>query len=114
MPSGEKLYQSRHGESALWQAPPLPRIAAVVEHAVKDQAHPLFLRVVTQAQQRRIAAKLRVNATVILGIVFMHAGSDKYRVQIKRRDAKLLQLRQFFADPIEIAAVEGRAARLAG
>ena len=82
--------------------------------AIEDQTHSLFLRMVAQAQQRRIAAKLRINATIILGIIFMHAGGDKYRVQVQRRYAKLLQVRQPLADTIEIAAVKGGAARLGG
>lgn len=61
--------------AALVAVEPGMRIAAMVEHAIEDQTHPLFLRVVTQAQQRGIAAKLRINAAVIFGIVFMHAGA---------------------------------------
>ena len=100
--------------TALVAVEPGMRIAAMVEHAIEDQTHSLFLRMVAQAQQRRIAAKLRINATIILGIIFMHAGGDKYRIQVQRRYAKLLQVRQPLADTIEIAAVKGGAARLGG
>lgn len=92
--------------TALVAVEPGMRIAAMVEHAIEDQTHSLFLRMVAQAQQRRIAAKLRINATIILGIIFMHAGGDKYRIQVQRRHAKLLQVRQPLADTIEIAAVK--------
>lgn len=61
--------------TALVAVEPGMRIAAMVEHAIEDQTHFLFLRMVAQAQQRRIAAKLRINATIILGIIFMHAGA---------------------------------------
>ena len=116
-----KLYQSRHGESALWQAP-LPRWwrsnqacepPLWLNTPSRIRRIPL-LRMVAQAQQRRIAAKLRINATIILGIIFMHARGDKYRVQVQRRHAKLFQVRQPLADTIEIAAVKGGTARLGG
>ncbi len=93
---------------------PRMRIAAVVEHAVQDQAHPLFLRILTQAQQRLVAAKLRINVAIIFGIVFVYARGFKHRVEVQRRHAQFFQVRQLFADTVEIAAVEGRAARLRG
>ncbi|CSF16486.1 Uncharacterised protein [Shigella sonnei] len=43
---------------------------------------------------------------IILGIVFMYAGSFKHRIEIQRRHAKLFQIRQFFAYPVQIAAIE--------
>ena len=89
-------------------------IAGMVEHAVEDHAHPRPLGVVAQAEQRRVAAKLRIDAPIILGVVFMHAGGGEDRVQIQGGDAELLQVRQFFADAVEIPAVERRPARLAG
>jgi hypothetical protein len=70
--------------------------------------------VLAQAQQRRVAAKLLINVAIIFGIVFMHAGGFKHRVQVQRRDAQFFQVRQLFADTVEIAAVERRAARLRG
>ncbi|VFS66976.1 Uncharacterised protein [Raoultella terrigena] len=79
----------------------------MVEHAVEDQAHPLPLRIVPQAQQRGVPAKLRIDATIIFGIVFMHARRDKHRIQVQRRDAQLLEIRQLLADTVQIAAVEG-------
>lgn len=57
-----------------------------------------------QTQQRTVATELRIDAAIIFGIVFMHAGGDEYRVQIERGYAKLLEIRQFLADPIEVAA----------
>lgn len=59
----------------------------MVKNTVENQAHPLLLGGVTQAQQRPVAAKLRINMTVIFGIVFMHARRGKYRIQVQRRDA---------------------------
>nr|VXZ88075.1 Uncharacterised protein [Klebsiella pneumoniae] len=52
-------------------------IAGMVEHAVEDHAHSRPLGVVAQPEQRRVAAKLRIDAPIILGIVFMHAGAAK-------------------------------------
>ncbi|SRN41171.1 Uncharacterised protein [Shigella flexneri] len=43
---------------------------------------------------------------IILGIVFMYAGSFKHRIEIQRCHAKLFQIRQFFAYPVQIAAIE--------
>lgn len=54
----------------------------MVEHAVEDHAHSRPLGVVAQPEQRRVAAKLRIDAPIILGIVFMHAGGGENRVQI--------------------------------
>lgn len=62
------------------------RIAAMVKNTVQNQAHALLLGVVPQAQQRRVAAKLRINMTIIFGIVFMHARRGKHRIQVQRRD----------------------------
>ena len=89
-------------------------IAGMVEHPVEDHAHPRPLGVVAQPEQRRVAAKLRIDAPIILGIVFMHAGGGENRVQIEGGDAELLQVGKFFADAVEIAAVERRPARFTG
>ena len=90
------------------------RIAAVVEHAVQNQAHAFILGVLTQAQQRLVAAKLRVNVAIIFGIVFVYAGGFKHRVEIQGRHAQFFQVRQLFADAVEVAAVEGRSPCLGG
>ena len=89
-------------------------IAGMVEHAVEDHAHSRPQGVVAQPEQRRVAAKLRIDAPIILGIVFMHAGGGENRVQIQSGYAELLQVGKFFADAVEIPAVERRPARLAG
>ena len=68
-------------------------VTAVVKHAVEDEAHPLTLGIMAQTQQRVVAAKLRVNFTIIFGIVLMHAGRGKYRVQIQRGHPKRFQVR---------------------
>ncbi len=49
----------------------------MVEHPVEDHAHPRPLGAVAQLEQRRVAAKLRIDAPIILGIVFMHAGGGE-------------------------------------
>ena len=49
---------------------------------------------------------------IILGIVFMHAGSFKHRIEIQRRHAKFFQIRQFFTYPVQIAAIERCSASL--
>ena len=67
-----------------------------------------------QPQQRLVTAKLLVNVAIILRIVFVHAWRFKHRVQVQRRDAERFQVRQFFADTVEIAAVKGRSPRLGG
>ena len=54
---------------------PRMRITAVIEHAIEDQAHTLFLRVVPQPQQRFVTAKLLVNVAVVLRIVFCTLGA---------------------------------------
>ncbi|GCO02130.1 hypothetical protein ExPCM12_02743 [Escherichia coli] len=81
-------------------------IATVVKHAVQHQSHSQLLRIVSQTQQRPITAKLRIDMAIILGIVFMHAGSFKHRIEIQRRHAKFFQIRQFFTYPVQIAAIE--------
>ena len=81
-------------------------IATVVKHAVQHQPHSQLLRIVSQTQQRPITAKLRIDMAIILGIVFMYAGSFKHRIEIQRRHAKFFQIRQFFAYPVQIAAIE--------
>ena len=81
-------------------------IATVVKHAVQHQPHSQLLRIVSQTQQRPITAKLRIDMAIILGIVFMYAGSFKHRIKIQRRHAKFFQIRQFFADTVQIAAIE--------
>ena len=93
---------------------PRVRITGMVKHAVEDQAHPFTLRIVAQAQQRGIATELRIDTAVISGIVFMYAGRDEYWVEIQRGHAKLLQIRKLLANTVEIAAIKGRTARLAG
>jgi hypothetical protein len=93
---------------------PRVRIPAVVEHAVQNQAYPFVFSVLSQAQQRGIAAKLLINMTIIFGVVFMHARGFKHRVKVQRRHAQFFQVREFFADPVEIAAVKRRATRLRG
>ena len=57
-------------------------IAAVVKDAVEYHAHPFALGVVTQAQQRFIATKLRIDLAIIFGIVFVYAGGGEDRVQV--------------------------------
>lgn len=74
-------------------------IAAVVKHAVQHQPHSLLLRFQPQSHQRRIAAKLRINVTVILGIIFMHARSGEYRVQVQRGNAQLFRYGNFSLMP---------------
>jgi hypothetical protein len=58
--------------------------------------------------QRGITAKLLINVAIIFGIVFVHAWCFKDRVQVQRRDAQFFQVRQFFADPVQIATVKRR------
>ncbi|CCK05787.1 hypothetical protein BN128_4092 [Cronobacter sakazakii 696] len=91
---------------------PRVRITGVVKDAVQNQAHIRFTRFFTQAQQRFIAAELRIDVAIIGGVIFMHARRAEDRVEIKRRDAEFFQVRQFFADTVEIATVKRRAARL--
>jgi len=105
---------TRPAAAALVAVKPGVRIAGMVKHTVKNQTHPFSLRVVAQTQQRAVATELRIDAAIIFGIVFMHAGGDEYRVQIERGYAKLLEIRQFLADPIEVAAKKRRPARFAG
>ncbi len=93
---------------------PRVRVTAVVKHAIQNQTHTLFLRVFTQAQQRLIAAKLNVNVAIVCGIVLMHAWRFKHRVKVQRRHAQFLQIRQLFADAVQIAAVERGPPRLRG
>ena len=81
-------------------------IATVVKHAIQHQPHSQLLRMVSQTQQRSVAAKLRIDVAIILCIVFMYAGGFKHRVKIQRRHAELFQIRQFFADTVQIAAIE--------
>ena len=90
------------------------RISAVVKHAVQNQAHAFLKGVLSQAQQCLVPAKLRVNVAIILCIVFMYARGFKHRVEVERRHPQFFQVRQLFADAVEIAAVEGRAASLRG
>ncbi len=99
---------------AVMAVEPAVGVAGVVKDAVEDQAYAVLLGVMAQTQQRLIAAKLRVDVAVIFGVIFMHAGRDKHRVEVERGDAELFQVRQLFADTVQIAAVKGRPARLAG
>ncbi|MNT15390.1 hypothetical protein D3C72_1504420 [compost metagenome] len=86
----------------------------MVEHAVQNQTHSLTSRVLPQAQQGFITAKLFINVAIIFGVVFVHAGCFEYRIKIQRGHAQFFQIRQFLADPIEVAAVKRRSARLSG
>ncbi|CCK16868.1 hypothetical protein BN136_2878 [Cronobacter universalis NCTC 9529] len=91
---------------------PRMRVAGVVKNAVQNQAHTRLARFFAQAQQRFITAELRIDMAIIGGVIFMHARRAKDGVEIERRDAKLFQVRQFFTNSVEIAAVKRRAARL--
>ncbi|CCJ95608.1 hypothetical protein BN131_3281 [Cronobacter malonaticus 681] len=91
---------------------PRVRVAGVVKDAVQNQAHTRLTRFFTQAQQRLIAAELRIDVAIIGGVVFMHARRAEDGVEVERRDAEFFQVRQFFADTVEIATVKRRAARL--
>ena len=71
----------------------------MVKDAVENQTHAQLLRIVPQAQQRPVAAKLRINMTVIFGIVFMHARGGKYRIQIQRRDPNVFRYGSFSLMP---------------
>ncbi|MNC31715.1 hypothetical protein D3C75_800450 [compost metagenome] len=53
-----------------------------------------------------IATKLDINVAVILRIVFMDARRGKDRIEIQRGDAQHLEIRQVFADTVQIAAIE--------
>ncbi|MND76587.1 hypothetical protein D3C80_682350 [compost metagenome] len=86
----------------------------MVEHTVQNQTHSFTSRIFPQAQQGFVTAKLFINVAIILGVVFMHAGRFEYRIEIQRSYAQLFQIRQFLADPIQIAAVKRRSARLSG
>ena len=89
-------------------------VAAVVEDAVEYQPHAFTLRVVPQAQQRIVTAKLRIHFPVIFGIVLVHARRGEDRIQVQRGYAQRLEVRQLLADTVKIAAVEGRAAGFGG
>lgn len=87
---------------------PRMRVAGVVEYPVQHQFHAHLVSAHSQTLQRRVAAKVRIDLVIVLGIVLMHARRGKNRVQIQRRHAQLLQIRQFGADAVQIAAVKGR------
>ena len=89
---------------------PLMRITTVVKHAVQHQAHAVFLSIFTQAQKGVIAAELHVYVAIILSIVFMYARRGEDRIEIQRGDTQLFQVRQVFANPIQIAAIKCRSA----
>ncbi|SQC05514.1 Uncharacterised protein [Klebsiella pneumoniae] len=52
-------------------------IAGMVEHAVEDHAHSRPLGVVAQPEQRRVAAKLRIDAPIILVSYLCTLGAAK-------------------------------------
>ncbi len=87
---------------------PRVRIAGVVEYPVQHQFHAHLVSAYSQTLQRRVAAEVRIDLVIVLGIVLMHARRGKNRVQVQRRHAQLLQVRQFAADAVQIAAVKGR------
>src|SRR5690606_34025090 len=82
------------------------RTPTVIEYAVQNQAHTFVSGILPQAQQRLVTTKLFVDVAIILRIVFMYAWGFKYRVQVQSRHAEFFQIRQFFADTVEIAAIK--------
>ncbi|VFS91325.1 Uncharacterised protein [Kluyvera cryocrescens] len=68
--------------SAVMTVKPAVGITAVVKDAVEHHAHSFALGVMTQAQQRFIATKLRIDLTIIFSIVFVYAGGSEDRIQV--------------------------------
>ncbi len=54
----------------------------MIKHAIQHQPHALRLGFTPQAQQRPIAAKLRIDMAIIFRVVLMDARRGKYRIQI--------------------------------
>ena len=50
--------------------------------------------------------EVRVDMVVILSIVFMVGGRNEQRIEINSLYAQILQIVEFFSDPLQIAAVE--------
>ncbi|MNG83991.1 hypothetical protein D3C79_427250 [compost metagenome] len=78
----------------------------MVKHPVQHQFHPHLVSTHSQTLQGGIAAEIGIDLVIVFGIVFMHARRGENRVQVQRRDAQFLQVRQLLIDAIQIAAIE--------
>ena len=84
----------------------VPPIAAVVEHAVEDDAHPPGMYAVHQPPQVVLRAEGRVNLEIIGRVVFVIRRRTEYRRQIQARHAERLDIIKPLRDSRKVAAHE--------
>ena len=79
----------------------LPEAArSMVEHTIQKNTNILLVRFIEQFVKRVIPAQQGVDVVIIIGVVTMIGSRGKDRVEIKSRDPQVLQIIQFFGDPV--------------
>jgi hypothetical protein len=81
-------------------------VGAVVEHAIEHDPEPALVTGLHQPPQHLQIPELRVHRKIILGVVFMVAGTLENGREIQRRDAEIGQVVQAVDDPFQVAAHE--------
>jgi hypothetical protein len=77
----------------------------VVEYAIENHAHVLFMGFIEQRPQGAVAAQHWVHVVVVEGVVAVIRSGGKDRVEIERRDPEILDVVEPFSDPIQVASL---------
>lgn len=71
-------------------------VARMVEHAVENNADPVFFRFVRQSPKILFRPEIRIDVQIIGSIVAMIGSGLKNRIEVNRRYVQTAQIRQFF------------------
>ena len=80
--------------------------ADVAEYAVENDLHTKRMRRIAKGAEISLCAEHGVNALIIAGVISVRRPSIENRIEIQDLNAERMQIRQLFADPVQISAVK--------
>ena len=80
--------------------------ADVRKYAVEHDLHAQLVRRRAQRRKIRLRAEHRVDALIVIGVIAVVRPRHKNGVEVQNFDAQIVQIRQLFADTVEIPAVK--------